>query len=157
MILYFISSERNCALLKIPFAKCVTSEAIELTPSCALVQGDPVKKANQILVRFKPDHPVYPSLLFICVPGESRINATASVKKSINVSPSEGSHCHADFIIGNHKKIQRCIIDPGANINSVSYYWITGFQTPEYNYNLECVGQLKLRVAISLKLKHVSF
>ena len=77
-----------------------------------------------------------PSLQLISVTQKS---ATASVK-SINVSPIPivGSHCHADFIIGNHKWIQRCMIGPGANINCFGYDWITRFETPaEWNYNLE--------------------
>ena len=59
---------------------------------------------------------------------------------TINLSaiPSVGNHCYADFVIGNHNWIQRCMVDPGANINCVGYDWITRFETPEWNYNLEC-------------------
>ena len=38
---------------------CPAKDSIALAP-LSLVQGDPVKKANQILVRFKPNHPVIP-------------------------------------------------------------------------------------------------
>ncbi|KAJ7390745.1 hypothetical protein OS493_022828 [Desmophyllum pertusum] len=77
------------------------------------------------------------TLLFISADGGSQMSPTASVK-SINHSgiPSVGSHCYADFVIGNHNWIQPCMVDPGANINCVGYDWITRFETPEWNYNL---------------------
>ena len=100
-----------------------------------------------------------PSLKLISALGESQISATVSVK-SINVSPipSVGSHCHVDFLIGNNNWIQSCMIDPGANINCVGYDWITHFETPEWNYNLECgpvktAGGHKLEVEARVLLK----
>lgn len=96
-----------------------------------------------------------PSLQLISATGESQKSATASVK-SINVFPilSVGSHCHADYIIGNHSWIQRCLIDPGANVNCVGYDWIIALKL--LNGTLSVV-LLKLLVAINLKLEPVSF
>ena len=34
------------------------------------------------------------------------------------------------------------MVDPGANINCVGYDWITRFESPEWNYALEC-GSVK--------------
>lgn len=74
------------------------------------------------------------SLQLISATFESHTSPTASVK-TINISPVTrvGSHCHADFVIGQH-----CMTGPSANINCVGYEWITRFDTPEWNYNLEC-------------------
>lgn len=79
------------------------------------------------------------SLQIISADANSQISLTASVK-AINLSAilSVRSRCYADFVIGNHNWIQRCMVDPGANINCVSYHWITCFETPDWNYALEC-------------------
>ena len=88
----------------------------------------------------KSKFPGNPSLQFISADAKSQLSPTASVK-TINLSaiPSVGSHCYADFVIGNHNWIQRCMVDLGANINCVGYDWITCFETPEWNYALEQV------------------
>jgi len=93
----------------------------------------------------------------ISAAGKSQISHIASVK-TINLSaiPSVGTHCYADFVIGNHNWIQRCMVDPGANINCVGYDWISRFETPEWNYNLEC-GSVKAAGGHNLKLKHAYF
>lgn len=64
----------------------------------------------------------FASLQSISPTAESQTSPTASVK-TIAISPvtSVESHCHADYVIGNHNWIQRCMIDPGGNINCVGY------------------------------------
>ena len=120
----------------------VRTEVIGLTPSCALARPSAGRSREESKPDFRPIQTrssSNPSLQLISAVRESQISATASVK-SINVYPipSVGSHYQADFIIGNHSWIQRCMIDPGANINCAGYDWIILFETPEWNYNLEC-------------------
>ena len=50
---------------------------------------------------------------------------------------------YTDFILGNHNWKQKCMVDPGSNINCVGYDWITYFDTPVWSYNLEC-GSVKI-------------
>ena len=72
-------------MLKIRFAECVTTEAIGLTPLCALALLSPIRTKSSST----------PFLQLISAVGEYQIDATASVK-FINVFPipSVGSHCH---------------------------------------------------------------
>ena len=120
--------------------------------------------AGQSSEQSKPDSgPIHakssrkPSLKSISALGESQISATVYVKfTDVSPIPSVGGHCHVDFLIGNNNWIHSCMIDPCVNINCVGYDLITHFETPEWNYNLEC-ALLRLRVAISSKFKHVSF
>lgn len=97
--------------------------------------------------------PGNPSLQFISADAKSQISPTASVK-TINLSaiPSVGSHCYAAFVVGNFNWIQRCMVDPGANINCVASDWITCFETPEWNYALEC-GSVKAAGGHSLDVE----
>ena len=52
--------------------------------------------------------------------------------------PSVGKHYYTNFVLGNHNWKQKCMVDPGSNINCVGHDWITRFDTPEWSYNLEC-------------------
>ena len=50
------------------------------------------------------------------------------------------------------------MVDPGANINCISYAWITRFEIPEWNYNLErdpvkTAGGYKLDIKARVLLK----
>ncbi|WP_421867749.1 hypothetical protein [Pararhizobium sp.] len=51
--------------------------------------------------------------------------------------PSVGKHYYTNFVLGNHNWRQKCMVDPGSNINCVGHDWITRFDTPEWSYNLE--------------------
>ena len=66
---------------------------------------------------------------------------TSDVSVKAITIPSVGKHYYADFILGNHKWKQKCMVDPPYNIKCVGY-WITHFDTPEWSYNLEC-GSVK--------------
>ena len=94
-----------------------------------------------------------PSLQFISADGKSPVSQSASVK-TINLSgiSSVGTHCYAAFVLGNHNWIQHCMVDPGANINCVGYDWITHFETPQWNYKLEC-GSVKAAGGHNLKVE----
>ena len=81
-----------------------------------------------------------PTLKVISADQELPVTSDVSVK-AITIS-SVGKHYYTDFILGNHNWKQKCMIDPGSNINCVGYDWITRFDTPEWSYNLEC-GSIK--------------
>ena len=84
-----------------------------------------------------------PTLKVIFANGDTKVTPATSVK-SIYVStvPRVGKHYYAEFVIGNHNWKQKCIIDPGSNINCVGYDQITQFDIHAQNYNLEC-GSVK--------------
>ena len=88
----------------------------------------------------KPGVSTKPTLKVISADHELPVTSDVSVK-AITI-PSVGKHYYADFILGNHNWKQKCMVDPGSNINCVGYDWITHFDTPEWSYNLEC-GSVK--------------
>ena len=81
-----------------------------------------------------------PTLKVISADHELPVTSDVSVKAITN--PSVGKHYYADFILGNHNWKQKCMVNPGSNINSVGCDWIAHFDTPEWSYNLEC-GSVK--------------
>ena len=66
--------------------------------------------------------------------------------KTIAISPvtSVESHCHADYVTGNHNWIWHCMIDPGGNINCDGYKKIKPALTPLNGAIILSVALLKL-------------
>ena len=78
------------------------------------------------------------------------LQETGSVNLINSCTPSVGSHCFEEFLLGTHNWVQKCLVDPGANINCVSFGWISKFETPPWDYNLEC-GRIKTAGGHTLK------
>ena len=112
------------------------------------------KKSTDNSTKFNPSQ--RPTLKVISANEDSPVSPTASIK-AINLPsiPSVGKHYYADFVIGNHNWKQKCMIDPGSNINCVGYDWITRFDTPP-GITILSVVLLRQPVAIPLMLKHGS-
>ena len=76
------------------------------------------------------------------ISADHELPVTSDISVKAITIPSVGKHYYAVFILGNHNWKQKCMVDPGSNINCVGYDWITHFDTPEWSYNLEC-GSVK--------------
>jgi hypothetical protein len=112
-----------------------------MCPKSSKPTGDPVDPDKKVTDESsKLGSATKPTLKVISADQELPVTSDVSVK-AITI-PSVGKHYYTDFILGNHNWKQKCMIDPGSNINCVGYDWITRFDTPEWSYNLEC-GSIK--------------
>ncbi|CAB4042111.1 Hypothetical predicted protein [Paramuricea clavata] len=112
-----------------------------MCPKSSKQTGDPVDPDKKVTGESsKLGSAIKPTLKVISADQEPSVTSDVSVK-AITI-PSVGKHYYTDFILGNHNWKQKCMIDPGSNINCVGYDWITRFDTPEWSYNLEC-GSIK--------------
>ena len=112
-----------------------------MCPKSSKPTGDPVDPDKKVTDESsKLGSATKPTLKVISADQELPVTSDVSVK-AITI-PSVGKHYYTDFILGNHNWKQKCMIDPGSNINCVGYAWITRFDTPEWSYNLEC-GSIK--------------
>ena len=74
------------------------------------------------------------TLKVISANGDTKVTPATSAKSiKFSTFPSVGKHYYAEFVIGYHNWKQKCMIDPGSNINCVGYDWITQFDTSVWN------------------------
>ena len=84
-------------------------------------QFHPNKHFNSPIADSLKESSVKPKIKLISADGDSKADHYVSVK-SITI-PSIGKHHYAHFVTGNHHWEQKCMIDPGSNINCVGYDW----------------------------------
>jgi hypothetical protein len=113
-----------------------------MCPKPSKPTGDPVDRDKKVTDESSKSHPTMVKPTLKVISADQALPVTPDVSVKTITIPSVGKHYYTDFILGTHNWKQKCMIDPGSNINCVGYDWITRFDTPEWSYNLEC-GSIK--------------
>ncbi len=95
---------------------------------------DPVDRDKKVTDESSKPNPTMAKPTLKVISADQALPVTSDVSVKIITIPSVGKHYYTDFILGTHTSKQKCMFDPGSNINCVGYDWI--------GYNLEC-GSIK--------------